>query len=140
MRYISFVSFLVPPPVVTVGVDPAVDPIYSSTAINLTCTAVLAEEVDTATMAMATWTGPKGGTNDVLCQQPTFSSICVVEAVSAGERIFESILVFYPVDFDEDDGLHTCYMTISSNTAFPFEDALILDTTKSGNRIISVEG
>ena len=49
-----FHLFVVPPPVVTVSVDPAVDPIYSSTAVNLTCTAVLAEEVDTATMAVAT--------------------------------------------------------------------------------------
>ena len=131
---------LVPPPVVTVRIDPVVDPIYSSTAINLTCTAVLAEEVDTATMAMATWTGPKGGTNDVICQQPSDSRICVVEAVSVGERMFESILVFYPVDFEKDNGLHTCDMTITSNTMFTVEDSLILDATNSGNINISVLG
>ena len=131
---------IVPPPVVTVRVVPAVDPIYSSTAINLTCTAVLAEEVDTATMAMATGTGPTGGTNGVICQQPTVSRICVVEAVSVGERMLESILVFYPVDFEKDTGLHRCDMTISSNTMFLIEDTVIESSTNSGSINMVVEG
>ena len=134
-----FCCFIVPPPVVSVKVDPAVGPIYSSTAVNLACTAELSEEVDTPTVAVASWTGPTG-TGD-LGQQPTDPNrISVMQAVSAGERMFESILEFNPIDFEEDSGLHTCNMSISSNTTLSLEDALILDTTKSGNRNISVKG
>lgn len=131
--------FVVPPPVVSVKVDPAVDPIYSSTALNLTCIAELAEEVDTITMAVASWTGPTG-TGD-LGQQPTDSNrISVLPAVRVGERMFESILLFDPIDFEEDSGLHICNMNISSNTTLSLEDALILDSMKSGNTNISVKG
>ena len=53
----------------------------------------------------------------------------MVEAVSTGEGMFESILVFYPVDSQEDDGVHTCDMTINSNTMLA-EDNFIEGTTK----------
>ena len=90
-------------------------------------------------MVVATWTGPKGGTNDVICQQPTVSGICVVEAVSVGERMFESILVFYPVDIQGDAGVHTCDVSISSNTMLT-EDALIQTNTNNGSIDMVVEG
>ena len=90
-------------------------------------------------MAMATWTGPTGGTNGVICQQPTVSPICVVEAVSVGERMFESILVFYPVDVEEDTGLHTCDMTINSNTMLA-EDNFIESSSSLGSIFMMVEG
>ena len=131
---------LVPPPLITFAVDPAVDPIYSSTAVNFTCTAVLAEEVDTATMAMATWTGPTG-TNGVFGQQPTDPNrISVIPAVSVGERVYESILMFYPVDFEEDNGLHTCQIKISSNVTSMLENNLILPATNINNTIITAIG
>ena len=131
--YLLF-SSLVPPPLITVAIKPAVDPIYSSTAVNLTCTAVLAEEVDTATMAMATWTGSLG-------QQPTDPSrISVIPAISVGARTFESVLVFYPVHFKEDNGSHTCQMIITSNTMDFLQDSLIENTTNSENTTIVVKG
>ena len=115
------------------------NPIYSSTAVNLTCSFELAKEVDTTTMAVVSWTGPTG-TGD-LDQQPVDPSrIFVMQAVSVGERMFESTLVFYPVDFDEDSGLHICDIDISSNTTLSFEDGLILATTNYGHINISVKG
>ena len=125
---------LVSPPLITVAVNPAVDHIYSSTAVNLTCTAVLAEEVDTVTMATATWTGSLG-------QQPTDSDrISVTPAINVTERTFESVLVFYPVDFKEDNGSHTCKMTISSNTMDSLQDSLIEDNSNTSNTTIIVKG
>ena len=136
VHYFFVFSILVAPPVVTVAVSPAVDPIYSSTAVNLTCTAVLAEEVDTATMAMATWTGPST-TNGGFGQQPTDPSrITVVPPVSVGEGVLEGVLVFFPVDFQEDNGLHTCEMIISSNTMSTIEDSLIEDITANGSTTV----
>ena len=89
-------------------------------------------------MAMVTWTGPTG-TNVVFGQQPTDPKrISVMSAVSVGERMFESILVFYPVDFQEDNGVHTCEMTISSNTMSSTEDSLIEDVTNTGNTTMVV--
>ena len=133
-------SPLVPPPVVTVAVSPAVDPIYSSTAINLTCTAVLAEEVDTNTRSMATWTGPTDN-NGGQGQQPTDPNrISVMPAVSVGERMFESILMFNPVDYEEDNGNHTCEMTIISNTGLSLEDSLIEDGINNGKSVVVVQG
>ena len=96
--------------------------------------------MDTATMAMATWTGPNGGTNDVICQQPSTSRICVVEAVSAGERMFESILVFYPVDFQEDTGLHRCAMTINTNTMLREDNYIESSRSSLGSIDMVVEG
>ena len=131
--YLGF-SPLVPPPVVTVSVDPVIDPIYSSTAVNFTCTAVLAEVVDTATVAIATWTGAFG-------QQPTDPNrISVIPAVNVAERRFESILVFLPVDFEEDSGLHICDIIISSNTMFSLQDSLIEDATNNGNTVVIIKG
>ena len=136
-----FLFSLVSPPAVTVTVSPeAVDPIYTSTAINLTCTAVLSEDVDTATTATATWTGPTSNSS-VFGQQPTdLDRISVRPAVSMGERMFESILILYPTDFEEDSGLHTCQMTVSSNTMLMLQDSLIVSSASSGNRTIEVEG
>ena len=115
-------------------------PIYTSTAVNLTCTAVLAEEVDTATMAMATWTGPtdSGG---AFAQQPTDPNrTTVVPAVSVGNRMYESILEFHPVDFEEDDGLHTCQMTISSNVMYALQNGLIRSIANSINITLTPVG
>ena len=132
-----FVSLpcLVPPPHITVSVDPAVDPIYSSTAVNLTCTALLAEEVDTATVATATWTSP------ISALQPTDRNrISVTQAISVGERMFESILVFEPVDFQKDSGLHTCQMDISSNVMSAIEDHLILPVVNNNSTSLTPVG
>ena len=96
--------------------------------------------MDTDTVARATWTGPNG-INDVFGQQPiNFNRISVVSAVSMAERMFESTLVFHPVDFEEDSGLHTCDVTISSNTMFSLEDTLIEDVTNDGSTFIIVKG
>ena len=131
---------LVPPPFVNITVDPAVDPIYSSTAVNLTCTAVLAEEVDTATIPTAAWTSPTGTVSCVFDPQSIDSCrISMIPADIVGERLFESTLVYYPVDHEMDNGLHTCKMNIISNAMSSGEDSLIEDATNSGNANVSVK-
>ena len=91
-------------------------------------------------MALATWTGPNV-TNGACGQQPTVDNrICVIPAFSVGQRMFESILVFYPVDYQEDNGLHTCQMAISSNTTFFLKDSLIEDATDNGIVDFIVQG
>ena len=72
-------------------------------------------------MATATWTSP------ISALQPTDRNrIFVTQAINVGERMFESTLVFEPVDFEEDNGLHTCQMAISSKVMPGVEASLIL--------------
>ena len=111
------------------------DTIYESTPLNITCTATLPNVVNTPVSAMVSWINP----SDEIITNTDDSRVTVLPAGMISNNIFESTLIFYPVDngdvgpFD-DQGKYTCEMTISST------DNLILNGINNISENITVEG
>ena len=109
------------------------DTIYESTPLNITCTATLPSVVNTPVSAMVSWINR----NDEIIAND--SRVTVLPAEMINNNIFESVLIFYPVDngdegpFD-DQGKYTCEMTISS------ANNLILNGVNNIPESITVEG
>ena len=111
------------------------DTIYESTPLNITCTATLPSVVNTPVSAMVSWINPS---NEIITNTDD-SRVTVLPVEMISNNIFESTLIFYPVDngdvgpFD-DQGKYTCEITISST------DNLILNGINSITENITVEG
>ena len=106
--------------------SPSTSPLYETTAINLTCLAILdAGVVNTAVTVSSVWTGPSG------VQLNSSSRITVMDMLQSPP--YTSVLVFNPVD-DVDSGEYQCNMTVSqasNNTA-------ILPSTMTAARSIQI--
>ena len=91
------------------------DTIYESTPLNITCTATLPSVVNTPVSAMVSWINPS---NEIITSTND-GRVTVLPAEMISNNIFESVLIFYPVDNgdegpSDDEGEYTCEMTISS--------------------------
>ena len=111
------------------------DTIYESTPLNITCTATLSSVVNTPVSAMVSWINPS---NEVITSTND-NRVTVLPAEMISNNTFESVLIFYPVDNDDegpfdDQGIYTCEMTISST------DNLILNGVDNITDNITVEG
>ena len=99
--------------------SPSTSPIYETTAVNLTCLAILdAGVVNTAVTVSSVWTGPSG------VQLVSSSRITVMDMLQSPP--YTSVLVFNPVD-DVDSGEYQCNMTVSQNN----NNTAILPSTSS---------
>ena len=99
--------------------SPSTSPIYETTAVNLTCLAILdAGVVNTAVTVSSVWTGPSG------VQLVSSSHITVMDMLQSPP--YTSVLVFNPVD-DVDSGEYQCNMTVSQNN----NNTAILPSTSS---------
>ena len=111
------------------------DIIYESTPLNITCTATLPSVVNTPVSAMVSWINP----SDEIITSTNDGRVTVLPAEMISNNIFESILIFYPVDNgdeepSDDQGKYTCEMTISST------DNLILNGVNNITESITIEG
>ena len=112
------------------------DTIYESTSLNISCTATLPSVVNTPVSAMVSWINPS---NEIITSTND-GRVTVLPAEMIRNNIFESVLIFYPVDngdegpFD-DQGEYTCDMNISSTDNF-----LILNAVNNITESITVEG
>lgn len=110
--------------------SPTVDIIYVGTALNLTCFAVLAAEVDTAVIASSWWTGPDGQ------QLADTYRVTILPVASIGGREYRSIAMFAAVD-DTDNGNYECQITFAPTSA---DSVLIQEECGSVNINISISG
>ena len=111
------------------------DTIYESTPLNITCTATLPSVVNTPVSAMVSWITPS---NEIITSTND-GRVTVLPAEMINNNIFESVLIFYPVDNgdegpSDDEGEYTCEMTISST------NNLILNGVNNITENITVEG
>ena len=111
------------------------DTIYESTHPNITCTATLPSVVNTPVSAMVSWINPS---NEIITSTND-GRVTVLPAEMISNNIFESVLIFYPVDNgdegpSDDEGEYTCEMTISST------NNLILNGVNNITENITVEG
>ena len=126
--YYYFVVFPVPSPQLNITVSPSTSLLYETTAINLTCLAILnADVVNTAVTVSSVWTGPSG------VQLNSSSHITVMDMLQSPP--YTSVLVFNPVD-DVDSGEYQCNMTVSQNN----NNTAILPSMNSSNITIEITG
>ena len=111
------------------------DTIYESTSLNITCIATLPSVVDTTVSAMVSWINPS---NDIITSTND-GRVTVLPAEMISNNIFESVLMFFPVDNgdegpSDDEGEYTGEMTISST------NNVILNGVNNITENITVEG
>ena len=113
--------------------SPSSGPIYESTNFNLTCIGTLLSVVDTTVSATIFWFDPQG---NII---PVESRRMITNVTSNGNNMFESTLVFLPIDNGDhnsnfnDTGTYTCQMNISSS------DPLIVSGINSTTDTITVQ-
>ena len=105
---------------------PSKSPLYETTVVNLTCSAILdTNVVNTAVTVSSVWTGPSG------VQLVSSSRITVMDMLQSPP--YTSVLVFNPVD-DVDSGEYQCNMTVSQNNS----NTAILPSTMTAARSIQI--
>ena len=128
---------VVPSPQVLITTSPSMEPFYESTALNITCLVNISEVVNTPYSTSFSWINPSGNrinsTND--------GRVTVYPSESVGDNMYQSILVFSPVDNGDngefnDIGTYTCQITISTAN----NNDLILGTTDNTTREILITG
>ena len=128
---------VVPSPQVLITTSPSMQPFYESTALNITCLVNIPEVVNTPYSTSFSWINPSGNrissTND--------GRVTVYPSESVGDNMYQSILVFSPVDNGDngefnDIGTYTCQITISTANS----NDLILGTTDNTTLEILITG
>ena len=135
--FLYYIIHVVPSPQVLITTSPSMEPLYESTALNITCLVDIPEVVIAPYSTSFSWINPSGNrissTND--------GRVTVYPSESVRDNMYQSILVFSPVDNGDngefnDMGIYTCQITISTAN----NNDLILGTTDNTTREILITG
>ena len=103
--------------------------LYSGTSLQLTCTVILNDVVDTGVMVGAVWR--RGGEAVATTNRITVSTITAVS-----ESEYQTSLAISPLDSSADSGYYTCESVVSSSPASVF----ILTATTLESVSVTVAG
>ena len=102
-----FLLLLVPPPDVTIAMNPSSGPIIEGTVLNLTCTTTISTFVTTTVNVISVWTNSLGQVVS------TTNSTLLPENIGT----YENNLVFNPV-VSKNTGEYVCEIRITSDNDF----------------------
>ncbi len=128
---VLFVLFcLVPEPTISISTIPGLDQaIYTGTTLQMTCSIVLSESVDTTVEVGIVWR--KGGET-----VSTGGHSSVSDTMSVDETSYESTLTISPVDSTTDNGHYSCAVTVRPTPTSTF----IVMATAEDTMTITVAG